>query len=112
METFIVVLLGFAICIFIIRQIGKQKEEDNGAAIKRGRDAHTEKQITFFKKVPEGNQFVFVDPYTFNVLIVNSKHFLLASEVPADLRVLRPGVIGYIYGYGVIVDEELAGTYL
>lgn len=103
METFIVVLLGFVIGVVIIRQIGKQKEEDNEGAI--------EKQIAFFDQVPEGKQYVFVDANTY-IWLICPETFLSVDMLPADLRVLRPGVIGYMYGYGIIVDEELAGTYL
>lgn len=111
METLFSVIIGVGLFLIFTYLVAK-REFENEQAIERNRDAHIDKQIAFFEKVPEGKCFVFVDVHTFNILIINSKSYLPASEAPADLRCLYPGVIGYMYGYGIIVDEELAGTYL
>lgn len=74
-------------------------------------DERVDKYTTLFSGFPDDAKFIFVSSTTYDWLRC-SKAFADIDKVPADLRVIRPGVEGYMYGYGIIVDEELAGTYL
>lgn len=71
-----------------------------------------DKALEFVESIPNDAEFVFVSQETLNTLKSSRWYSSIDNVAFHEYSEMHPGVVGRCYGYSIVLDEELAGTYL
>ena len=106
---------AIGIVVGIILIIGVLWNIINAIAFPDGGQVYIEvpdKALEFVERIPNDVEFIFVSQETLNMLKSSRWYSSIDNVAFHEYSEMHPGVIGRCYGYSIILDEELAGTYL
>lgn len=106
---------AIGIAIGVVFTLGVLWNIINAMAFPDGGQVYPEavdKALEFVENIPNDVEFIFVSQETLNILKSSRWYSFIDNVAFHEYSEMHPGVVGRCYGYSIILDEELAGTYL